>query len=180
MDHLVLAYGLIVLALVFLAAELVLPTFGVLFVLGLAGLVVGIAITFSQEYGGSTSQGLVTLIAVFVIIPIMGPILLHYWPKTRLGRRFFLTGPDEDDTLATMPTNLELEQLRGRYGKTVSSLRPSGVAEFDGKRVDVMSEGSMIDPGHWVRVIDVRAGNVLVREVERPPDFGDLDTTHLG
>lgn len=179
MDYLVLAYGLIVLALLFLAAELVLPTFGVLFVLGLAGLVVGIAITFAPDYGGSASQGLVTLIAVFIIIPIMGPILLHYWPKTRLGKRFFLTGPDEDDTLANMPTNLELEQLRGRYGKTVSSLRPSGVAEFDGRRVDVMSEGSMIDPGAWVRVIDVRAGTVLVRQVERPPDLGDLNPSDL-
>jgi len=175
LDNTVLAYGLIVLALIFLAAELVLPTFGVLFVLGLAGLVVGIAMTFSM----STSQGMVTLIAVFVIIPILGPILLHYWPKTALGKRFFLSGPQEDDTLANMPTNLELEQLRGRYGKAVSSLRPSGTVEFDGKRIDCMSEGSMIDPGQWVRCIEVKAGRVVVRQVERPPDLGDIDPADL-
>jgi len=175
LDSPVLAYGLILLALIFLAAELVLPTFGVLFVLGLAGLVVGIAMTFTM----STSQGMVTLIAVFVIIPILGPLLLHYWPKTALGKRFFLTGPEEDDTLAQMPTNLELEQLRGRYGKAVSSLRPSGTVEFDGKRVDCMSEGTMIDPGQWVRCIDVKSGTVLVRQVEKPPDLGDLDPADL-
>ena len=28
--------------------------------------------------------------------------------------------------MANMPVNLELEQLRGRYGKTLSPLRPSG------------------------------------------------------
>ena len=78
-----------------------------------------------------------------------------------------------------MPTNLELEQLRGRYGKAVSSLRPSGVVEFDGKRVDCMSEGSMIDPGQWVRCIDVKAGKVMVRQVERPPDLGDIDPSDL-
>src|SRR5262245_61720020 len=179
MDSIIVAYGLIVLGLVFLAAELVLPTFGVLFVLGVAGLVLGIARTFAPATGGSTSQGMVTLIVVFIIIPILGPILLHYWPKTALGKRFFLTGTHEDDTLAAMPTNLELEQLRGRYGKTVSSLRPAGVVNFDGKRVDCLSEGSMIDPGAWVRCIDVKAGTVIVRQVERPPDLASLDPNDL-
>jgi membrane-bound serine protease (ClpP class) len=178
MDSIV-AYGLIVLGLVFLASELILPTFGVLGVLGLAGLVVGITMTFSPSTGGSTSQGMVTLIAVFILIPILGPLLLHYWPKTALGKRFFLTGTQEDDTLATMPTNLELEQLRGRYGKTVSALRPSGTVIFDGKRVDCLSEGNMIDPGEWVRCIDVRAGTVVVRQVERPPDLANMDPNDL-
>ena len=175
----VVAYGLILLGLVFLAAELVLPTFGVMFVLGLAGLVVGITMTFSPGTGGSTSQGMVTLIVVFIIVPILGPILLHYWPKTALGKRFFLTGAQEDDTLAAMPTNLELEQLRGRYGKAVSSLRPAGAVNFDGKRVDCLSEGAMIDPGQWVRCIDVRAGTVVVRQVDRPPDLENLDPKDL-
>ncbi len=174
--NLVLAYGLIVVALVFLAAELVLPTFGVLFVLGLGALIVGITMTFVD----STSRGMVTLIAVFVIIPILGPILLHYWPKTPMGRRFFLMGPEGDQALAGMPTALELEELRGRYGKTVSTLRPAGVTEFDGKRVDTMSEGDMIAPGQWVKCIDVRAGTVIVRPIERPPDLANLETSDLG
>src|SRR5262245_15953268 len=170
-EQLFYAYGLILVALLLLAAELFIPSFGVLFVLGIAGLVVGVAFAF----GHSTVHGLVTLIAVFVIVPILAPVLLHYWPKTALGRRFFLTGTEEDDTLAKMPTNLELEQLRGRYGKTVSALRPSGVVEFDGRRVDTMSEGGMIDPGQWVRCIDVKAGKVIVRQVERPPDLANMD-----
>ena len=73
--------------------------------------------------------------------------------------------------MAAMPVNLELEQLRGRYGKTVSSLRPSGVTDFDGRRVDTLSEGDMIEPGQWVRCIDVKAGRVIVRHVDRPPDL---------
>src|SRR5205085_10625682 len=119
MDHLLLAYGLIVLGLVLLAAELFLPTGGILFVLAVGALVVGVAMTFAE----STSRGMVTLVAIFVIIPIVGPILIHYWPKTPVGKKFFLNRPDEDDTLANMPVNLELEQLRGRYGRTVSWLR---------------------------------------------------------
>jgi membrane-bound serine protease (ClpP class) len=175
MDHLLLAYGLIALGLVLLAAELFLPTGGILFVLAVGALVVGVAMTFAE----STSRGMVTLIAIFVIIPVVGPILVHYWPKTPVGKRFFLNRPDEDDTLANMPVNLELEQLRGRYGRTVSWLRPAGVAEFDGRRIDIMSEGGMIEPDAWVRCIDVKAGKVIVRQVERPPDLADMEATDL-
>jgi hypothetical protein len=35
----------------------------------------------------------------------------------------------------------------------------------------------MIEPGQWVRCIDVRAGKVIVRPVERPPDLGDLEVS---
>lgn len=177
-DNLVIAYGLIILALFLLAAELFLPTFGVLFVLGLAALIAGIAMTFSPASGGSTTHGMVTLIAVFVLIPILGPLLLHYWPKTALGKRFFLDQPEEDDSLVQLPAHLE--QLRGRYGKTVSALRPSGMTEFDSKRVDAMSEGQMIDPGVWVKCIDVRAGQVIVRQIDKPPDLAHLDSADLG
>src|SRR6516165_7039704 len=175
MDNLVLAYTLVVVGLLLLAAELFLPTGGILFVLAIGALVVGVAMTFAS----STSRGMVTLISVFVIIPIVGPILIHYWPKTPLGRRFFLAAQNEDDTLANMPVNLELEQLRGRYGKTLSSLRPAGITEFDGRRVDTLSEGDMIPPGHWVRCIDVKAGRVIVRQVDRPPDLADMDPMEL-
>ncbi len=68
-----------------------------------------------------------------------------------------------------------MEKLRGRIGKTLAPLRPAGVADFDGRRVDVITEGMMVDGGQWVRCIDVRAGKVVVRPVEKPDDLGDLD-----
>ena len=78
-----------------------------------------------------------------------------------------------------MPVNLELEQLRGRYGKTLSALRPCGLVDFDGKRVDTMTNGEMIDPNQWVRCVDVKAGRVVVRQVSAPPDLGEIDTSLL-
>ncbi len=175
MDNLVLAYGLILLGLVLLAAELFLPSGGILLVLAVGALVVGGAMTFAA----STSGGLVTVMVITATIAILGPMLIHYLPKTAVGKHYFLGRPDEDDTLANMPVNLELEQLRGRYGRTMSPLRPSGLTEFDGRRVDTMSEGDMIDPGQWVRCIDVKAGKVIVRPVDRPPDLANMETTDL-
>lgn len=85
-----------------------------------------------------------------------------------MGKRMFLSGPDEDATIASLPVNLELERLRGRCGRTVSDLRPSGVTDFDGERVDTITEGMMVDAGQLVRCVDVRAGKVVVRPVEKP------------
>src|SRR5262245_52329214 len=129
--NLTLAYILIVVGLLLLAAELFIPTGGVLFVLSVSGLVVGVAMTFYYD----ASTGVATLVGVFIAIPAVVAVAFHYWPKTPLGRRFFLAGNEADDTLANMPVNLELEQLRGRYGKTVSALRPAGITDFDGRRV---------------------------------------------
>src|SRR5262245_12592443 len=152
MENLVLAYALIAIGLLLLAAELFLPTAGVAGVLGIAGVIAGITIAFSYN----STQGVVAMIIVLILVPSVGPLLMHYVPKTALGRRFFLIGPEEDATIAQMPVNLELEQLRGRYGKTLSPLRPSGVADIDGRRVDVLSEGTLVEAGRWVKVIDVK------------------------
>ena len=54
--------------------------------------------------------------------------------------------------------NQELEQLRGRIGRTMSALRPAGMVDFDGRRIDTITEGMMVDPGQLVRCIDVRGG----------------------
>jgi membrane-bound ClpP family serine protease len=175
MNDLFLAYALIVIGLLLMAAELFLPTGGIVLVLGVGGVIAGIAIAFNQ----SSAQGIVTLIVVVILVPLLGPVLMHYWPRTAMGKKFLLEGPDDDATVAEMPVNLELEQLRGRYGKALSPLRPSGVADFDGRRVDVLSEGTMIDVGQWVKVIDVKAARVVVRQVDRPPDLGEIDTSGL-
>jgi membrane-bound serine protease (ClpP class) len=175
MYDLVLAYALIVVGLLLMAAELFLPTGGIVLVLGVGGVIAGVAIAFNR----SPEQGMVTLIVVVILVPLLAPALLYYWPRTAIGKKFLLAGPEEDATVAQMPVNLELEALRSRYGKTLSALRPSGVAEFDGRRIDVLSEGTMVEAGKWVKVLDVRAGYVIVREVDRPPNLGELDQSAL-
>jgi membrane-bound ClpP family serine protease len=170
-SSLVLAYVLIVAGLLLLVAELFIPSGGVLMVVSLGVIVVGVAMTFNND---NPAVGLVTLLLVFVAVPTVFGLMLHYWPRTRMGRRFFLKGPEDDATIASMPVHLELEQLRGRFGRAVSSMRPAGVVDFDGKRVDCITEGIMLDPEQWVRCIDVQAGRVIVRAVDRP-DLEDLE-----
>jgi membrane-bound ClpP family serine protease len=166
-----LAYLLLAAGLILMASELLLPTGGILFVLGIGGLIVGVSMIFSYD----VTRGLVVVIALFILLPTAGPLILHYWPRTPLGRRFVLSHPADDAAVAAMPVNLELEALRGRYGKTLSALRPSGLTEFDGQRVDTLTEGSFIEAGQWVRCVDVRAGRVVVRAAEAPPDLNAIN-----
>jgi membrane-bound serine protease (ClpP class) len=169
--NLVWAWLLIALGFVLLLAELFIPTGGILFVLSVAALVVGVGMTY---YSPDPAVFIGTLIFVILGAPLLFGLAFYYWPKTSVGKKFFLTGPEGDHTLASMPINQELEQLRGHYGKTLSALRPAGVTDFDGRRVDTITEGMMIDAGQWVRCIDVQAGKVIVRLVDKPPELGDL------
>jgi membrane-bound serine protease (ClpP class) len=173
MDSMNLTLGLVLIVAGFLllAAELFIPTGGVLFVLSVSSIAVGVALVFRYN----TTAGLCALVGVFLALPTIGGLLMHLWPRTPVGRRFFLAAPAEDATMASLPVNLELEQLKGRFGRTLSSLRPAGVVDFDGRRIDTITEGMMVDPGQWVRCIDVRAGKVIVRPVDRP-NLGDLET----
>jgi membrane-bound serine protease (ClpP class) len=163
-DPLTLAYVLIALGVVFLIAELFIPTGGICFLIAMGCFLAGIAVSFVY---GDNRTGYTTLIVVFVIVPVI--LMGWFWvfPESmwasRLKPKF-----DDDATVANMPGNASLEQLRGRIGKTVSTLRPSGIAEFDGKRVDCMSEGMMIGPDQPVRCVDVRAGKVIVRQIDKP------------
>lgn len=176
MESVTLAYILIGVGILLLFAEFVLPTGGILAGLGLFGMIFGVGMTFMY---GDPSTGMIALVLAFVVVPILGGVALRYWPQTRMGQRFILNTPGDDDaTVATMPVNIELEQLRGRFGRAVSALRPSGVVEFDGRRVDTITEGLMIDEGQWVRCIDVKAGKVVVRAADKP-DLGRLESVDL-
>lgn len=57
--------------------------------------------------------------------------------------------------------------LGGRRGVAVTSLRPSGIAEIDGERVDVVSSGGYIPAGDPIEVV---RDDGYRRVVERVPD----------
>jgi membrane-bound serine protease (ClpP class) len=173
MDAGFLNLGLLLIVLGFLlsAGELFLPTHGIMMVLGVASIGGGVFLIFTYD----NTIGMWALLGVFIAVPIVGSLVIRVWPRTPLGKRFFLTAPPEDATVAAMPVHQELEKLKGRIGRTLSALRPAGVVDFDGRRIDTITEGMMVEPGQLVRCIDVQAGRVIVRPVEKPT-LGDLET----
>lgn len=177
MDNLTLAYVLIGFGIVLLAAELFLPTGGILFGVAMVAELAGVGMIFAY---GEESSGWIALCGVFVLIPLFGAAMLYVWPRTPLGRRLIQQVEEsEQTTVASMPVVQEMAELRGRFGRTLSPLRPSGTVDFDGRRVDVITEGMMVAAGQWVRCIDVKAGKVVVRPAEKP-GLGELESTDFG
>jgi membrane-bound serine protease (ClpP class) len=169
MDNTFLTLGLalIGIGLVLLLADLFICS-GALAALALAVVVTGLVFVFRHD----TTIGVVTFVGVFAGFPLLGWGILRLWPNAIGWRR----GQEVvADTMAELPLNQELAELKGRFGKTISALRPAGVVDFDGRRVDSLTEGMMVEPGQWVRCVDVRAGKVVVRPVDRPR-LEDLET----
>jgi membrane-bound serine protease (ClpP class) len=50
----------------------------------------------------------------------------------------------------------------GREGVAVTTLRPSGKAEFDGAPMQVVTQGEMIDEGESIKVIEVTGNRITV------------------
>jgi membrane-bound ClpP family serine protease len=159
-----LAYTLIGAGFLLIVAELFIPSGGILSVLSAAAILVGVTLAFKHD----TRTGMWTLLGVGIALPVALAAAFHFWPKTPIGKRLFLTAPDPDATVAASPERQELELLRGQIGRTLSSLRPAGVVDFGGKRIDCITEGTMVGQGETVRCVDVKAGRVIVRPVEKP------------
>jgi membrane-bound serine protease (ClpP class) len=166
--YLTLGLFLIGLGLFLLLAELFIPTGGILFVLSLGSVIVGVVLVFKYDQ----AAGLVALFGVSVAVPVLGGLVLY------LGPRMFQPA-NPVDTGAGLTFDPELEQLKGRFGRTISALRPAGMVDFDGRRIDTLTEGMMVEPGQWVRCVDVKGGKVIVRPVEKP-NLGDLETAVFG
>lgn len=176
-DPTTIAYVLIGVGMLLLLAELLIPTGGIMFVAGGIVAVIGVLLVFVY---GSWQNGLVTLAVVSVGLPVVITVGLAVYPRTPMGKRLMQDGDASEETLAALPVFQELEALKGRIGKTISSLRPAGLVEFDGKRVDCFSEGIMIDPGKWVKCVEVKSGGkVIVRVVEQPQEIAEFDSFEL-
>ena len=65
-----------------MAAELVLPSSGVSFALGVGAIVVGIVMIFASN----ATHGLMSLAGIALVLVIVGPVLLHLWPHTPMGK----------------------------------------------------------------------------------------------
>ena len=109
---------------------------------------------------------------VVVGLPVVGFALVAAWRRLAIGQ----TLEEIDQATATaVPQIAELEYLRGRTGRTVSPMRPSGSVLFDGRRVDALTEGIMLDAGVWVKCVSVQGGRVIVRQLDTPPDLGEIE-----
>ena len=56
-------------------------------------------------------------------------------------------------------------EYSGKKGIALTTLRPSGTAEINGKRVDVVTESSYVEQGKKIKVIAAEGMRVVVKEI---------------
>lgn len=156
------AWALVSLGLIASVVDLLVGSAGLLVASGVVLLVAGIATAFSY----SAMFGITVLATTTIVTPVTGWILARVFPWTPLGRSILAKSSSVDETASSFRSLRDLEILEGRMGTTRSFLRPSGVVEFDGRRVDCITEGMMVEPGQTVRCLKVSGARVLVRPVE--------------
>ena len=167
MDYLTVALVLFTLGIITLLAEVLLPTGGILVVASLLCFALGVGIILIR---GTTMEAVVAIGALAVGLPASGYVAIAAYRRMSLDS-VLTEGGTEPLAIAGVA---ELESLKNRTGKTVSPLRPSGAVEFDGKRIDAMTEGTMLEAGVWVRCVEVKGTKVIVRQMEAPVDVIDL------
>lgn len=142
----------------------VVPGFGVAGIAGMVALVAGLGLTLVGA-GATTAVilGALGRVAVSVLLALAGGLaLLRVLPRLPFGRRFVLeTDMRAEQGYASAP---ETDRLwLGRTGTALSPLRPAGLAEIDGARIDVVSDGGFIEAGAIIEVTRVDGNRIVVR-----------------
>jgi len=150
---------LLAIGLFFLLTELFIPSAGML---GIAGTVaLGLSLYFAFRM--SIAMGVVDVGLIVVLLPLELIFGVKFFPYTPLGKRMLLK-PKEQTTAEDRASEKDLSSLAGQEGVTVTYLRPAGVADFGGRRVDVVAEGTFIDANRPVKVDRIDGNRVVVRE----------------
>ncbi len=146
---------------VLIIAEVFVPSGGLISIFALACLIGGAVIFFQH----SATAGWIGVGIAAVMIP--GVLIFAYriFPKTRFGKSVTLTPPERQQGDA-IPDTSELKELLGEVGVVLTPLRPVGMCDFSGQRVECVAEGGYIDKDKKVKVIDVESTQLTVRMIE--------------
>src|SRR5690625_2516889 len=154
---LTLIISLFVVGLLLVSFELIVPG-GILGLLGGIAILGSFGLTFS-EYG--THVGLAALVGGLVVLVLVLFVELKLLPRTRFGKRFFLSGAIDSTSHAPLAT----EDIVGKEGETLTALAPTGVVLIDDKKYEAFSMSGMLDRGTRVSVVDFDTFRVRVKKL---------------
>lgn len=161
---------LVAAGIVLLVVELfVIPGFGIAGMLGIVAVLTGLVMSLIG--GGATAQFIINASGrvVFSLLFAVGAsfVLLRFLPRLPVARRLILESAlPAAQGYASAP--LSDQRWLGKKGRASSPLRPAGIAHIEGARVDVVSDGDLIEPGESIEVTHVDGNRIVVRRIARP------------
>jgi membrane-bound serine protease (ClpP class) len=163
------SFALIGVGLIAIFAELLIPAFGLIGVAGFGSVVA--AVVFAYSHHGE-ALGTVVLATALVTTPVALFLGLKYFPRTFIGKRLILKSSFDRERGYASYSSESYEGLVGKEGRAKTTLRPSGMAEIDGRKHSVVTAGEFIEQGEPIRVVRVEGSRVVVRRASTP-DSGE-------
>ncbi len=144
--------------LILLIVEAIIPGFGLPGISGIILIITGTILAM-----GTITSALVSLSVAIIITAIITILLIKFGHKSPHLENVVLNTQQKDDEgyLSTITQDKYL----GKTGITISELRPSGIIEIDGRRLDALSEGVFIPRESTVKVVRVEGSKIIVRRV---------------
>jgi len=142
-----------------LVAEVFLPGFGLPGISGIIMEIVTVWITWNN-HGPVAALGMTIIILAVIAITIS--IALKSAARGRLSKSSFILNHEESLAEGYSATT-DMDVFLGKEGTTTTVLRPAGIADFDGVRLNVVSEGEFIPANMKVRIEQVEGARIMVR-----------------
>ena len=147
---------LVVIGLVLIGIEFYMPGF----VLATVGIILLLTADFVclNHFGTNWAAGL--FVTEVALASLTGYVVIKTVPRTAAGKWMILSHEQRNASAVA-----QAPELIGAEGVAQTTLRPSGMAEIAGKRLDVVAESDMIVRGSVIKVIAVEGNRIVVRKV---------------
>jgi membrane-bound serine protease (ClpP class) len=131
---------------------------------GIVALIAGLGMTLVGA--GATLSVVITAlgqVAISILLAMTGAFaFVRALPNLPFGNRLVLEADMTANRGYVSPPESDRRWL-GKIGTAISPLRPAGIAEFDGARLDVVSDGDFVDAGSTIAVTRVDGNRIVVR-----------------
>lgn len=169
MDYFTWALILLAFGMFCLVLEFFVPSSGMLGVLCALSLIGAIVLGFMS----GTTTGAALLLGIMMVVPAILFAAIHYWPETSIGKMILNEPPSHaDEVLPETHSYRGLRDLIGKRGTAKSLMLPGGIVQIEGKNYDAISEGTPIESGQRVLVVQISTQRLVVRAddgVYEPP-----------
>ena len=126
--------------------------------MGLAPLVV---LATSGQNAVMLAVAVALLLVIIAVLAVLVSWLLRSAAKGDVAKsKLFLHQKEE------LREQQDMRVLVGHEGRTLSVLRPSGIGDFDGVRLNVVTEGEFIENGVAIRIARVEGGKIVVKAIK--------------
>ena len=154
-----ISVALFLVGFILIGIEMLHPGISMPGVLGSICLVVGVIIS-----ADSLQEGTTLAVIILAILGVMLAGILWFLSKGKLRSPIILN--EEQNKDKGYISSSDLNYLLGKKGIAATDLRPSGMGNFDGIDLDVISSGKYIEVGTKIQIYKVKGSKLMVKSIK--------------